>query len=518
MTAGRWREVTRTVTLSAGAITGVVCVLWTVGLWALGLHPLVFLSGSMSPAIDAGAVGFARTVPAEDIGVGDIVSVVTDEGVRVTHRVVSTVDDDAGVTLRLKGDANNTPDAHAYTLETVDLVVGHVAGAGYVLQGAASPWGMAAGAGLLAVCLVFGLRRRSGDPRSDGDAPGADHARRSVGDAGTAPDTRLAVGSRAYRVASVALVPLVLAGAAATPTAGTLAYFSDSAKVSTVVDGVDAAPWFTCTQSVAAATYSTQPWTHLSFNESSVLLQTSSTTPYFLTDTNTAWDGIYFQGSVWNGMLPTTSTSHACWRDTSNRSVYLQGSTQLTTQYVRIQSQSQNENGPSGARWNTFSVNVWYKTDIGGLDDAAGVLAAYSQAGGIEDLATDRVLYLDKSGRLTFSVFNGALRFRNTSGGYADNMWHMATATLGPAGMCLYLDARIAGSCDPTVTTAYQSDVGAFWRFGYGYLSNNFQGIDNGNIEQRAFKGWIDDAAIWTRQLSATEIRDMYRAGLPIQP
>ncbi|MFV0375099.1 signal peptidase I, partial [Microbacterium sp.] len=236
MTAWRWRDVMRTVTLSTGAIAGVVCVLWTLGLWALGLHPLVFLSGSMSPAIEAGAVGFARTVPADDIRVGDIVSVVTDEGVRVTHRVVSTVTDDAGPTFRLKGDANNTPDAHAYTLDTVDLVVGHVNGAGYVLQGVASPWGMAVGAGLLAACLVFGVRRRSDEPRTGGGAPGdqspADLARQAVGDSGAEAGGRRPVSSRTSRVAAVALVPLVLAGAAAAPTAGTLAYFSDSAKLS----------------------------------------------------------------------------------------------------------------------------------------------------------------------------------------------------------------------------------------------------------------------------------------------
>jgi hypothetical protein len=40
-----------------------------------GVTPLVFTSGSMSPSIETGALGFARTVDADDHAVGDDVSV-----------------------------------------------------------------------------------------------------------------------------------------------------------------------------------------------------------------------------------------------------------------------------------------------------------------------------------------------------------------------------------------------------------------------------------------------------------
>ncbi len=92
----------------------------------------------------------------------------------------------------------------------------------------------------------------------------------------------------------------------------------------------------------------------------------------------------------------------------------------------------------------------------------------------------------------------------------------MATATLGSAGQCLYMDGTLV-SCDSSTTTAYQTSSGAmWWRFGYATMSAGFLGITDGNEEQRAFHGLLDDAAIWTRQLTAREVRDLHRSGIPV--
>jgi hypothetical protein len=89
MTDGRrsTRHLLRETLLNLGAGLGVMCLLAAVAAIGFGIRPLVFRSGSMGPEIGTGALGLARTVPAAELAVGDVVSVVNSRGVRVTHRV-----------------------------------------------------------------------------------------------------------------------------------------------------------------------------------------------------------------------------------------------------------------------------------------------------------------------------------------------------------------------------------------------------------------------------------------------
>lgn len=312
------------------------------------------------------------------------------------------------------------------------------------------------------------------------------------------------------------MVPVLWLSAATVPARGTLAYFSDNPRLSTPEDGVAYAPWFMCEHSTSQAAYGSKPWQHLNLNDNTGAPQVSASFPYFQDDTPGDWDGIYFVGGTSLAVTPDVNHGQPCYRDSSSRSVYLQGDTLATTEYIRTLKSATTASGVPGARWNTFTVNVWYRTNVGTGDDLGGVLAAFSQSGGTVMRPTDRVLYLGSDGRVRFYVDNGSPRYRQTSGNYADNKWHMATATLGPNGMCLYLDARIAGSCDASVTTGLQSEASTFWRFGFANLDAGITGMTDGNIGHRAFKGYLDDVAIWTRVLTADEIHDMYRAGLPI--
>lgn len=491
------RDFARSTVLALGAIVGAVCLVWTIGLGAVGLRPLVFVSGSMAPAIEVGAVGFARSVPATEISAGDIVSVTSSTGVRLTHRVDAVALSGDSATLTLKGDANNTVDAERYTVTEVDKVVAAAPGFGFILQAVASPWGLAAGMLLLFACLMFAFRR---EPEAVPDF--------------TAPET-VPAPRRALRLAGLALVPAVAVGATIAPVTSTLAYFTDTPTASTPVDGVDMAPWFTCAQAWSNLSYGSDPWSHLHLDETTTTPQPSSSSPYFANTADTQWNGVYFVGGSSANVLPSTGHPRVCRRDTSSKSVqFLGGTTIDEAQYIRLKTNNQDANGPAGARWNTFSVNIWFKTDISGTDDKAGVLAAYSTSGGSGESATDRILYIDKDGLLRFQVFPGTFRFVSGAVDVADNTWHMATVTLGAGGQCLYLDGTEV-VCNGAVTSAFQSTLPSWWRTGYATLSNGHLGIDNGNIAQRIFDGYIDDFSIWTRQLNATEIRDLYRAALP---
>lgn len=160
------RRVAREATLWIGGALGALCLLSLLAGWLLNVTPLVFASGSMSPAYDAGALGVAREVPADQVAVGDVVSVLDARGDRVTHRVVEvgTAADGAAV-LRLKGDANDVADAQAYVVQSADRVVAGVPFAGYALNAAASPFGLAVAALLAAAAIHLGSPPRRGGGR-----------------------------------------------------------------------------------------------------------------------------------------------------------------------------------------------------------------------------------------------------------------------------------------------------------------------------------------------------------------
>jgi hypothetical protein len=105
-------------------------------------------------------------VPAEEIAVGDVVSVLDAGGNRVTHRVVETgVAADGATLLQLKGDANDVADAQAYVVESADRVVLGIPLAGYAVNLAASPYGLAVAGLLAAGALHLGFSPRRGGGR-----------------------------------------------------------------------------------------------------------------------------------------------------------------------------------------------------------------------------------------------------------------------------------------------------------------------------------------------------------------
>lgn len=118
--------------LTLGALVGVVCLVAGIGSVAFGVHPLIFRSGSMAPTIPAGAVAFARDVPAGQIRVGDVVTVPWHSSL-VTHRVVEVFHRHGSATLRLQGDANSLPDQDLYQVSSAPRVWFSVPVAGTVV-------------------------------------------------------------------------------------------------------------------------------------------------------------------------------------------------------------------------------------------------------------------------------------------------------------------------------------------------------------------------------------------------
>lgn len=212
----------REAVLWIGAVLGAFCLVWTAVMFAFGLTPLVFTSGSMEPAIAAGDLAFATTVPAKELSRGDVVSVINDRGTRITHRV-TRVDrqDDGDAILELKGDANASPDQQAYRVFEVERVSFAVPKAGYVINLVGSPNGMFVGGLAVAGLLYLGFRR------DDEDAP-----ERSSGSSGPAVRAVAVVGT----VITVGLLPTTGAPES------TAAAFSDTAQVTSGAVGAAALP------------------------------------------------------------------------------------------------------------------------------------------------------------------------------------------------------------------------------------------------------------------------------------
>ena len=111
------------------AIGGLVCVALVVLSVLFHVTLIMFKTGSMTPTIPAGSVAVVREIPAEEIRVGDVVTVDRAGDLPVTHRVTSIAGIDGSPDARLitmQGDANASPDPHPYTVERVRIVLGSV--------------------------------------------------------------------------------------------------------------------------------------------------------------------------------------------------------------------------------------------------------------------------------------------------------------------------------------------------------------------------------------------------------
>ncbi|WP_084345413.1 signal peptidase I [Rhodococcus sp. 1163] len=152
------RGVRRTALIFAATVGAVVGFAVLASL-IFGVKALVFQSGSMSPTIETGALGFAHSVPAADIRLGDVISVDGEGGTRITHRVVG-IDASSGdaAEVRLRGDANQQADLVPYAITSADRVFFHVNGLGYVLVWLSNPFVAAAGVLGAALALSTAVR------------------------------------------------------------------------------------------------------------------------------------------------------------------------------------------------------------------------------------------------------------------------------------------------------------------------------------------------------------------------
>jgi signal peptidase I len=164
----RTRTLAREGALTVGAGLGLVCLLLAVVAPLFGVRLLVFESGSMAPTVETGGLAVTRTVAADELAVGDIVSVTPQPGQRVTHRIAGIERAGDSTLLTLQGDANQTPDPERYPVTEADRVLVHVNHLGFVVDALASPYAVFLAGAFVAGVLLLAFRRRDPAPAARG--------------------------------------------------------------------------------------------------------------------------------------------------------------------------------------------------------------------------------------------------------------------------------------------------------------------------------------------------------------
>lgn len=107
--------------LAAG---GVICVVLVILAISMNITLIMFKTGSMSPTIPTGSVAVVKEITADEIEIGDVVTVDRPGELPVTHRVVEYYPQGNGEALiRMKGDANPDLDPGMYRVTTVREVM-----------------------------------------------------------------------------------------------------------------------------------------------------------------------------------------------------------------------------------------------------------------------------------------------------------------------------------------------------------------------------------------------------------
>ena len=199
--------------LNVLAVLGVVCIVLVILGVVFNVSIMMFKTGSMSPTIPAGSAALVREIPAEDMKVGDIVTVDRgDKVLPVTHRVIDiqTTDPSTGaVTFDMKGDANAEKDPDPYTTETVRKVMFSVPGIAPILQQWRNPFllgGITIAASLL---VVWAFWPRRGDDLDESDESSPNAARTEV------DRLRTAARSPKHAVAAPIIAAMLLGGGVA---------------------------------------------------------------------------------------------------------------------------------------------------------------------------------------------------------------------------------------------------------------------------------------------------------------
>ncbi|MGL5818940.1 MAG: LamG-like jellyroll fold domain-containing protein [Phycicoccus sp.] len=454
---------------------------WSAAPTAVGWEPTTVVTGSMEPRIHVGDVVVARPATAAEALPGQVLLVEDPDrpGRLRLHRFVER--DDTG-RLVLKGDANPHRDSTPVPPDAVHGVgMLRVPWAGVpVVWARTGQWHHL---GLLALAAATLLTLTTLDRTLRRDEP---EARR--------PDP-----DRAARAGAADLLPATDLVPVVQPVGiGAARYLRTWWVWATALAGVAALAAATSPPSLAAlAGTTTSPASTLSARYASCSTAVLATAPraYYRFEENPKSAGATAADSSGNGSNGSygpgvsSANNRPCTSD-GGRIARLNGTTGRVF-------------GPTTAfpMSNTFTLSVWFRTAA-----AQGKLVGFGTSQNGTSGQYDRHLYVDVAGRLVFGVYPGSVQTVQTPTAVTDNAWHLATATLSPAGMRLYLDGALVASNTTTTAEAYSS---GYLRIGQDSLGG-WPGAGSAYVQ-----GDLDDVAYWTSALTAAQVQQLHSARVP---
>jgi PKD repeat protein len=153
-----------------------------------------------------------------------------------------------------------------------------------------------------------------------------------------------------------------------------------------------------------------------------------------------------------------------------------------------------------------FSAEAWFRT----TSTAGGKILGFGNSTSGDSSTADRHVYMGNDGRLNFGVLqNGTGRTITTAGAFNNGQWHHVVATMGDAGMQLFVDGASVGT--RTDTTFGQM----YW--GYWRVAGDAIGAQFPNRPQRSrLTGTVDEVAVYPVVLDAAKVLRHYQLGQAI--
>lgn len=159
-----------------------------------------------------------------------------------------------------------------------------------------------------------------------------------------------------------------------------------------------------------------------------------------------------------------------------------------------------------------LTLSLWFRTGTASGGRLIGFNKWMTELDSVD--YRDRHIWMADDGRLHFGIYAtkvppaSAKHILSTTAAYNDRAWHMAAATISPAGLRFYVDGGLVGS-DTTVTSGQVFD--GYWRLGYESAFDDWPSPPSA----ASFDGVLDEARVRQRPLSDEEVRLDYGTQKP---
>ncbi|GAA3881312.1 DUF7594 domain-containing protein [Streptomyces sedi] len=147
-----------------------------------------------------------------------------------------------------------------------------------------------------------------------------------------------------------------------------------------------------------------------------------------------------------------------------------------------------------------FTLETWFSTTT----TRGGKLIGLGDRTLQPSANRDNNIYLLDDGRVAFGVYDGKYHTVTSREKYNDGEWHQVAASVGPAGMRLYVDGEQVAS-DTSITASREVD--GYWRTG-GDSLKSWPGRPTSDF----YEGMLDETAVYAPQLPASRIAAHHEA------